>query len=31
LYPGEEAERVNATVFRADTYPTRDTVEKMAQ
>ena len=31
LYPGDEAERVNATVFRAATDPTRDTVKKMAQ
>ena len=28
---GEEAERVNAAVFRAATGPTRDIVKKMAQ
>jgi hypothetical protein len=30
-FVGEEAERVNAAVFRAATGPTRDIVKKMAQ
>jgi hypothetical protein len=30
-FVGEEAERVNAAVFRAATGPTRDLVKKMAQ
>jgi hypothetical protein len=30
-FVGEEAERVNAAVFRAATGPTREIVKKMAQ